>query len=107
MLHQILRFEMRTRVVFRSHRMHDGQRSVAIRRFESAEQRIQPEKSVQGDGVLLVDGNARPRSKITVILDGRDHVEAVRAAAKEDNDQRPRIVTIACNERLHLDDGYN
>ena len=95
---------MRTRFILGTGAVHN--REVAFR--EEAPKfghfGVQPKETVERNGFLFWNPDARTRLVIIVVLERRDETEAVRAAAQKYNDQGAARISIATNDcegRVH------
>jgi hypothetical protein len=89
-LHQVLGLEVRARVVVAPAGVDDRELARAEERKELRESRVQREESVERQGVLRADREARPGAVVVVVPDGRHEREAVGRAAQEDDHECAR-----------------
>src|SRR4051812_3228823 len=82
--------------------MDDRQSPVLIRGLKFFQQWVQAVKPIEGNGLLLTDGDAGAGIVITIVLEGRNQVQAIGAAAQENDHQRSALISIAGNEGLNF-----
>jgi len=93
--HQVLSFEMGTGVVLGTGGVNDGQRAIVVNGREIFQQRIESEKVIERQGVAFADGNAWPGAVIAIVLQWRDYVQAISAAAQEDDEEGVAVIAVA------------
>ena len=104
MLHQILRLEVRTRLILRPARMHDRQLPLAPRRLQRTQFRMQSKAFVELHRVLRQNSQPRSRSIIVIIRHRRHECQPICRPAQKDQQQRPPLVAISrdyCLGRSH------
>ena len=74
MFHEVLGLEMRTCIIFGAGRINDPERAILIGRLQIGQQRVQPVKTIQRDGLGFCNCDARPCPVVAIILKRRDHV---------------------------------
>ena len=95
MLHQILRLEMRPRLILRPTRVHDRQLALTPRLLQRLQFRMEPEPIVQFHRRLRRHPQPRPRAIIMLVRHRRHEREPVRRTPQKNHHERPPLVAVA------------
>jgi hypothetical protein len=95
MFHQVLRFKMGACVIFGTGGMNDRQSAIVISRREILQEGVQSKKAIERHGVRFVNGDAWPGAVVAIVLQWRNHVQAVSATTQENDYEGVALVAVA------------